>query len=106
MKKTTGIVRKLDELGRITLPVEIRRSLNLEEGDAMGISVDGNKIIIVKDNTLQDALYHLRKALEIASENYELAGGLCSNMIIEHIFLASTHIEKDLELLKEGGIEE
>lgn len=33
--KTTGVIRKLDELGRITLPIELRRSLNLDVKDAL-----------------------------------------------------------------------
>lgn len=46
--KETGIVRKLDELGRITLPIELRRTLNLAERDAIEISTEGNKIILEK----------------------------------------------------------
>ena len=37
--KTTGVIRKLDELGRITLPIELRRSLNLDVKDALEITV-------------------------------------------------------------------
>ena len=39
--KTTGVIRKLDELGRITLPIELRRSLNLDVKDALEITVPG-----------------------------------------------------------------
>ena len=46
--KNTGVVRKLDELGRITLPMELRRSLDLNEKDALQIYVDGDKIILEK----------------------------------------------------------
>lgn len=46
--KTTGIVRKLDELGRITLPIELRRTLGVCDKDALEISVDGDKIILSK----------------------------------------------------------
>ncbi len=46
--KETGIVRKLDELGRITLPIELRRTLNLAERDAIEISTEDNKIILEK----------------------------------------------------------
>ena len=38
--KTTGVIRKLDELGRITLPIELRRSLNLDVKDALEITED------------------------------------------------------------------
>ena len=46
--KNTGVVIKLDELGRITLPMELRRSLDLNEKDALQIYVDGDKIILEK----------------------------------------------------------
>ena len=46
--KTTGVVRKLDELGRITLPIELRRSLNLDVKDGLEISVQDDCIILKK----------------------------------------------------------
>lgn len=46
--KGTGIVRKLDELGRITLPIELRRTLGVSERDPLEIFVDDDKIILKK----------------------------------------------------------
>ena len=46
--KTTGVVRKLDELGRITLPIELRRSLNLDVKDGLEITVQDDCIILKK----------------------------------------------------------
>ena len=46
--KTTGIVRKLDELGRITLPIELRRTLGVSDKYALEISVEDDKIILSK----------------------------------------------------------
>jgi len=46
--KSTGIVRKVDELGRIVLPIELRRTLNIAERDTMEIFVDGGSIILKK----------------------------------------------------------
>ncbi|MBW7455916.1 AbrB/MazE/SpoVT family DNA-binding domain-containing protein [Paenibacillus sepulcri] len=48
MLKATGIVRKVDELGRIVLPIELRRTLGIEEKDAMEIFVDEGRIILRK----------------------------------------------------------
>lgn len=48
MVKHTGITRKVDELGRIVLPIELRRSMDIEEKDALEIFVDGDKIILKK----------------------------------------------------------
>ena len=46
--KCTGIVRKVDELGRIVLPIELRRTLDIEVKDSLEISVDGAQIILKK----------------------------------------------------------
>ena len=46
--KSTGIVRKVDELGRIVLPVELRRTLEINEKDDVEIYVDGSSIILKK----------------------------------------------------------
>lgn len=46
--KSTGIVRRLDELGRITLPIELRRTMGATERDPLEIYVDENKIILQK----------------------------------------------------------
>ena len=44
--KSTGIVRKVDELGRIVLPIELRRTLDINEKDPLEIFVDGSSIIL------------------------------------------------------------
>lgn len=44
----TGIVRKIDDLGRIVLPAETRRLFNIHEGDQLSISVEGDNILIRK----------------------------------------------------------
>ena len=46
--KSTGIVRKVDELGRIVLPIELRRTLDIDVKDALEIYVDGNQTILKK----------------------------------------------------------
>ena len=46
--KSTGIVRKVDELGRIVLPIELRRTLDIAERDPLEIYVDGPSIILKK----------------------------------------------------------
>lgn len=46
--KSTGIVRKLDELGRITLPIELRRNLDVKDRDPLEMFVDEDKIILKK----------------------------------------------------------
>ena len=46
--KSTGIVRKVDELGRIVLPIELRRTRDIEEKDSLEIYVDGSSIVLRK----------------------------------------------------------
>ena len=46
--KATGIVRRVDELGRIVLPIELRRTLEIEERDALEVYVDGASIVLKK----------------------------------------------------------
>jgi len=41
---TTGIVRKIDDLGRIVIPAEMRRVLGIKEGDELEISLNGNHV--------------------------------------------------------------
>ena len=48
MMKSTGIVRKVDELGRIVLPVECRRVMEIEDKDALEVFVEDNTIILKK----------------------------------------------------------
>ena len=49
--KSTGIVRKLDELGRVVIPKEIRNKLDIEEKDPIEIYLDGTSIILKKFET-------------------------------------------------------
>ena len=46
--KATGIVRKVDELGRIVLPIELRRTLGIAEKDPLEIYVSGDTIVLKK----------------------------------------------------------
>ena len=46
--KATGMVRPVDCLGRIVLPIEIRRNLEIEEKDALEIFLDGDRIVLQK----------------------------------------------------------
>lgn len=46
--KSTGIVRRVDELGRVVLPIELRRTLDIEEKDALEIYTEGDRVIMKK----------------------------------------------------------
>ncbi len=46
--RTTGMIRQLDSLGRVVLPIELRRTLDINTRDMLEIMVDGNSIILRK----------------------------------------------------------
>lgn len=46
--KSTGIVRKVDELGRIVLPIELRRTLDIAERDELEIYLDDDRVVLKK----------------------------------------------------------
>lgn len=46
--KSTGIIRKVDELGRIVLPIELRRTLDIAERDELEIYMEGDHIVLQK----------------------------------------------------------
>jgi len=48
MMKSTGIVRRVDDLGRVVLPIELRRTLDIAEKDSLEIYVDDEKIVLRK----------------------------------------------------------
>ena len=49
--KTTGIIRRIDDLGRIVIPKELRKSLRIKNGDSLEIFVDQEDIILKKNHT-------------------------------------------------------
>lgn len=46
--KSTGMVRKIDQLGRVVLPIELRKTLNLKTDDVLEIFTEGNKLVLKK----------------------------------------------------------
>ena len=46
--KSTGMVRQIDELGRIVLPIEIRKTMDLNPKDSLEIFVDGDRVVLQK----------------------------------------------------------
>ena len=52
--KSTGVIRKIDELGRIVLPKEIRRNLGIRDGENLEIFVENDHILLKKYSKMQD----------------------------------------------------
>ena len=51
--KTTGIIRRIDDLGRIVIPKELRRNLRIKNGDTLEVFVDGDAIILKKYSPME-----------------------------------------------------
>jgi AbrB family transcriptional regulator, transcriptional pleiotropic regulator of transition state genes len=45
---SSGVTRKVDQLGRVVLPVELRRTLGLREGDLVEVALEGARILLTK----------------------------------------------------------
>ena len=68
--KSTGVVRKLDELGRIVIPIELRRTMDIALRDTLEIFVEDDKIILKKYhpacifcNDARDVVYYKDKMI-------------------------------------------
>ena len=68
--KATGIVRRIDDLGRVVIPKEIRRSLKIREGDPLEIFIENNCVCFQKYSTLGSlAEEPLQIAIKMASKS-------------------------------------
>ena len=71
MMKSTGIVRKVDELGRVVIPIELRRTLDIAVKDALEIYVDNDRIILKKYKPNMTC----QVTGEVSDDNLSIAGG-------------------------------
>jgi transcriptional pleiotropic regulator of transition state genes len=88
--KATGIVRRIDDLGRISIPKELRRVYNIKEGDPVEIYTDVNCIIIKKYDpalTVAVTLQHVITELQTSDIDEVIKGELIVDVkkIIERI---------------------
>lgn len=118
--KSTGIIRRIDELGRIVIPKELRKSLRLRVGENIEIYVDGENIVLKKFSMmnkitdlaqeLTDAMYSFMKYNILITDNHkviacsgpnkkELINKSISQTIIEKIEKREKMIETHLKPL-------
>lgn len=72
---STGIVRRIDELGRVVIPKELRRALKIKEGDPLEIYRDNDKLVLTKyapADEAQDAVETLQEWLKDAEQSAAL----------------------------------
>ncbi|PGB95018.1 AbrB/MazE/SpoVT family DNA-binding domain-containing protein [Bacillus toyonensis] len=86
--KNTGVARKVDELGRVVIPVELRRTLGINEGTALGFHVEGENIVLRK----QEKSCFVTG--EVSESNMELLGG--------RMFLSKEGVSELLDILQKS----
>ena len=64
--KATGIIRRVDDLGRVVIPKDIRRTIGIREGEPLEIFIEGEDTVCFRryKNNLNDAIEHLRDQIE------------------------------------------
>ena len=77
---STGIVRQIDRLGRVVLPIELRRTLQIEEKDSLEIFVEDNTIILKK---YQPACVFCGNARDVSSFKGKNVYGECRRQLSE-----------------------
>ncbi len=92
--KATGVVRRIDDLGRIVIPKEIRRNLRVHEGDSLEIYIDGNDTIILKKYSLVESVNNF------INQYVESLHSSCKKEIIvtdtERVIATSNGFRKDI----------
>ena len=114
--ETTGVVRRIDELGRIVIPKEIRRSLRIKEGDSLEICVERDMVALKKHSSLNnledfaeiyaDSVNQALDSVVVITDNDSViacAGLSKKEYIKSHIseFLEQTILERKRVLVKE-----
>ncbi|MED1115415.1 MULTISPECIES: AbrB/MazE/SpoVT family DNA-binding domain-containing protein [Bacillus cereus group] len=88
--RNTGVARKVDELGRVVIPVELRRTLGIAEGTALDFHVDGENIVLRK----QEKSCFVTG--EVSESNMELLGG--------RMFLSKEGATELMDFLEKSGM--
>lgn len=91
--KATGIVRRIDELGRVVIPKEIRRTLRIREGDALEIYTDREGGVILKKYSLVGELGDFAK--EYAESIHQSVGHIAVICDKDTIVATSSSVRKD-----------
>ncbi len=70
--KSTGVIRRIDELGRIVLPKEIRRHLGIREGENLEIFVENDRVILKKYSKIKDYRETIENICELITNVYDI----------------------------------
>ena len=92
--RATGIVRRIDDLGRIVIPKEIRRRLNIRDGDPLELYLDGEAVVFKKYDYLENARQAVENTLQRIDNDYDLPQSLSRSV--------RDKLNEALKLLKES----
>ncbi len=67
--KSTGVVKKIDDLGRVVIPKELRRILNIRDGEILELFVSDQDLIIKKHSSLEGTLVSIKRILDLITNN-------------------------------------
>ena len=70
--KSTGIVRRIDELGRIVIPKEIRKNLGLREGEGLEIYVEDNRLVMKKYSKIDNYQDNINSIIKFISDSFNI----------------------------------
>ncbi len=92
--KATGIVRRIDDLGRVVIPKEIRRTMRIREGDPLEIYTDHNgEVIFKKYSPMGELSTFVRQLCDSLSRT---SGSSCVICDRDSVIAASGHVKKDI----------
>lgn len=70
--KSTGVVRRIDELGRIVIPKEIRKNLSIREGENLEIYIENNKLIMQKFSKITNHQDNIKDIIKYVSSAFNI----------------------------------
>ncbi|NMH69664.1 AbrB/MazE/SpoVT family DNA-binding domain-containing protein [Bacillus sp. RO3] len=85
--KSTGVVRKVDELGRVVIPIELRRNLGIAEKDPVEIFINGDQIILKKfklSHQVESAVNYLEMQLNDATSEEDKEAIINALSLVKH----------------------
>lgn len=85
--KVTGIIRRVDDLGRVVIPKDIRRAMGIHEGEPLEIFIGGDDTICFRKykNNLSDAVEHLRDQIENGGDDLTYATLMRIDALLEEV---------------------
>ena len=74
--KATGIIRRIDDLGRVVIPREIRRAVGIKDGDALEVFIDEQGVYFKRYNGQEEAMIHAFEPMRLALYKMGFSVGL------------------------------